>query len=142
MAQVLLQNTMKMVKEAEEIVLQLVDEELPEWRRRQRLACMGAPLDTSLDRLQNWSERQPPSPGRRWRRRLKVLSPAQVHLRRGDAAGAARAAAGAAAAGQEVQQRPGLGVLRSAGGNGESRRVLVPQAAQEVSRRLNTHQVW
>uniref|UniRef100_H3DKH4 Signal transducer and activator of transcription n=1 Tax=Tetraodon nigroviridis TaxID=99883 RepID=H3DKH4_TETNG len=52
--QVLLQNTMKMVKEAEEIVLQLVDEELPEWRRRQRLACVGAPLDTSLDRLQNW----------------------------------------------------------------------------------------
>lgn len=49
---------MKIVKEAEEIVQKLVDVELPEWKRRQHLACVGSPVNTSLDHLQNWYELQ------------------------------------------------------------------------------------
>lgn len=54
--QELLQYTKKIVKVAEEIVLNLVDEELPAWKRRQQLACVGSPVDASLHHLQNWYE--------------------------------------------------------------------------------------
>lgn len=50
----LLQNTLRIVNAAEEVVLKLVDVELPEWKRRQQLACVGAPLNTSLGHLQDW----------------------------------------------------------------------------------------
>lgn len=58
--QALLQNTMRIVKEAEEIVLSLVDVELPEWKRRQQLACVGSPVNASLRHLQDWYELQRP----------------------------------------------------------------------------------
>lgn len=54
--QELLQYTKKIVKVAQEIVLNLVDEELPAWKRRQQLACVGSPVDASLHHLQNWYE--------------------------------------------------------------------------------------
>lgn len=54
--QELLQYMKKIVKVAKEIVLNLVDEELPAWKRRQQLACVGSPVDASLHLLQNWYE--------------------------------------------------------------------------------------
>lgn len=54
--QELLHYTKKIVKVAEEIVLNLVDEELPAWKRRQQLACVGSPVNTSLHHLQSWYE--------------------------------------------------------------------------------------
>lgn len=50
----LLHYMKKIVKVAEEIVLNLVDEELPAWKRRQQLACVGSPVNTSLHYLQDW----------------------------------------------------------------------------------------
>ncbi|XP_019955224.2 signal transducer and activator of transcription 1-like [Paralichthys olivaceus] len=44
----------KMLKRAEQIVAALTDVELPEWKRRQQLSCIGSPVDTSLDHLQKW----------------------------------------------------------------------------------------
>lgn len=54
--QELLHYMKKIVKVAEEIVLSLVDEELSAWKRRQQLACVGSPVNTSLHHLQNWYE--------------------------------------------------------------------------------------
>ncbi|KAM3607404.1 uncharacterized protein V6R79_007257 [Siganus canaliculatus] len=50
----LLQQITSVLKLAEEIVATLTDVELPEWKRRQQLACIGSPVDASLDRLQKW----------------------------------------------------------------------------------------
>lgn len=58
--QVLLQNTVEIVNVAEDVVRSLVDVELPEWKRRQQLACVGSPVSTSLDHLQNWYDLQRP----------------------------------------------------------------------------------
>lgn len=56
--QMLLQSTMNIVKVAEEIVQTLTDVELPAWKRRQQLSCIGSPVNTSLDDLQSWYELQ------------------------------------------------------------------------------------
>lgn len=39
---------------ASELVETLTDVELPQWKSRQRLACIGSPVDWSLARLQEW----------------------------------------------------------------------------------------
>eukprot|EP00066_Takifugu_rubripes_P001204 XP_003962244.1 PREDICTED: signal transducer and activator of transcription 1-alpha/beta-like [Takifugu rubripes] len=52
--QMLLQSTMNIVKVAEEIVQTLTDVELPAWKRRQQLSCIGSPVNTSLEDLQSW----------------------------------------------------------------------------------------
>lgn len=54
--QELLHYMKTIVKVTEEIVLNLVDEELPAWKRRQQLACVGSPVNTSLYYLQEWYE--------------------------------------------------------------------------------------
>uniref|UniRef100_A0A673J8Q7 Signal transducer and activator of transcription n=1 Tax=Sinocyclocheilus rhinocerous TaxID=307959 RepID=A0A673J8Q7_9TELE len=39
---------------AEQIQLSLVSEELPEWKKRQQMACIGGPPNACLDQLQSW----------------------------------------------------------------------------------------
>lgn len=56
--QMLLQSTMNIVKVGEEIVQTLTDVELPAWKRRQQLSCIGSPVNTSLEDLQSWYEPQ------------------------------------------------------------------------------------
>lgn len=48
---------MKILEQAEQIVVVLTVVELPEWRRRQQMACLGCPADTRLDHLQKWYTR-------------------------------------------------------------------------------------
>lgn len=67
--QMLLQFTMNTVKVAEEIVQTLTDVELPAWKRRQQLSCIGSPINASLDDLQSWYERHWPFMLRRRLRR-------------------------------------------------------------------------
>lgn len=45
-----------MLKLAEELVAVLTDRLLPQWKRRQQLACIGSPQDTDLKYLQKWWE--------------------------------------------------------------------------------------
>ncbi|KAI3356555.1 hypothetical protein L3Q82_017753 [Scortum barcoo] len=52
--QMALQQIVNILTLAEQIVLTITDVELPEWKRRQQLACIGSPADTSLDHLQKW----------------------------------------------------------------------------------------
>ncbi|XP_071337338.1 signal transducer and activator of transcription 1-alpha/beta-like [Trachinotus anak] len=44
----------KILKQAEQIVAALTDVELPAWKLRQQIACIGGPVDTCLDHLQKW----------------------------------------------------------------------------------------
>uniref|UniRef100_A0A8C9WED1 Signal transducer and activator of transcription n=1 Tax=Scleropages formosus TaxID=113540 RepID=A0A8C9WED1_SCLFO len=39
---------------AEKIEITLISEELPEWKRRQQIACIGGPPNACLDQLQTW----------------------------------------------------------------------------------------
>ncbi|XP_063069833.1 signal transducer and activator of transcription 1-like [Engraulis encrasicolus] len=39
---------------ADHIQFSLISKELPEWRRRQQVACIGGPNNTCLDQLQSW----------------------------------------------------------------------------------------
>ncbi|XP_067300445.1 signal transducer and activator of transcription 1-alpha/beta-like [Pseudorasbora parva] len=39
---------------AEQIQLILISDELPEWKRRQQMACIGGPHNTCLNQLQSW----------------------------------------------------------------------------------------
>lgn len=32
----------------------LISEELPEWKQRQQIACIGGPPNACVDQLQNW----------------------------------------------------------------------------------------
>ncbi|XP_030283751.1 signal transducer and activator of transcription 1-alpha/beta-like [Sparus aurata] len=52
--QMLLQQMVNILKGAEEIVATLTDVELPEWKCRQQMACIGSPVDTRLDYLEKW----------------------------------------------------------------------------------------
>ncbi|XP_026231860.1 signal transducer and activator of transcription 1-alpha/beta-like isoform X2 [Anabas testudineus] len=52
--EVLLQQIVNILKQAEQIVTVLTDVQLPEWKRRQQMACIGCPVDTCLDHLQKW----------------------------------------------------------------------------------------
>ncbi|XP_038642303.1 signal transducer and activator of transcription 1-like isoform X2 [Scyliorhinus canicula] len=44
----------ELLKEAVKLLDTLVKEDLAEWKRRQQKACIGAPLDVSLDLLEKW----------------------------------------------------------------------------------------
>nr|XP_046259973.1 signal transducer and activator of transcription 1-alpha/beta-like isoform X2 [Scatophagus argus] len=52
--QMLLQQLAHILNTAGEIVPTLTGVELPEWKRRQQMACLGNPVDTSLDLLEKW----------------------------------------------------------------------------------------
>ncbi|XP_040913732.1 signal transducer and activator of transcription 1-alpha/beta-like [Toxotes jaculatrix] len=52
--QLVLLEMVKILKQAEQIISTLTDVELPEWKRRQQMACVGSPVDTCLDHLQKW----------------------------------------------------------------------------------------
>ncbi|XP_070694438.1 signal transducer and activator of transcription 4 [Pempheris klunzingeri] len=52
--QMVLQQIVNILKLADQIVMTLTDVELPEWKRRQQMACIGSPVDTCLDHLQKW----------------------------------------------------------------------------------------
>uniref|UniRef100_G3NDV7 Signal transducer and activator of transcription 1b n=1 Tax=Gasterosteus aculeatus TaxID=69293 RepID=G3NDV7_GASAC len=51
---VVLQQIENILNLAQKMVASLTDVELPQWKRRQQMACIGAPADTSLDHLQKW----------------------------------------------------------------------------------------
>lgn len=142
--QMLLQSTMNIVKVAEEIVQTLTDVELPAWKRRQQLSCIGSPVNISLDDLQSWYELQ--WPFSMLRRRLYSTDELMLHLQvlicHGNAPGTAWTASETSAAGQEVQQRRGLTILCSPGGDRKSCLLLVHQAASKVRRRALKTFVW
>lgn len=52
--QVVLQQIERILKQAEQIVTVVTDVELPEWKHRQQMSCIGCRTDTSLDHLQKW----------------------------------------------------------------------------------------
>uniref|UniRef100_A0A8D0CX15 Signal transducer and activator of transcription 1b n=1 Tax=Sander lucioperca TaxID=283035 RepID=A0A8D0CX15_SANLU len=52
--QIVLQQIVNILNLAQQIVATLTDVELPEWKCRQQMACIGSPVDTSLDNLQEW----------------------------------------------------------------------------------------
>lgn len=52
--QMVLQQIVNILNLAQQIVATLTDVELPEWKRRQQMACIGSPVDTRLDHLQKW----------------------------------------------------------------------------------------
>ncbi|XP_036965199.1 signal transducer and activator of transcription 1-alpha/beta-like [Acanthopagrus latus] len=52
--QMLLQQMVNILKEAKEIVVTLTNVELPEWKCRQQMFCIGSPVDTRLDYLEKW----------------------------------------------------------------------------------------
>ncbi|KAF3842771.1 hypothetical protein F7725_001620 [Dissostichus mawsoni] len=52
--QVVLQEIVNILNLAQPIVATLTEVELPEWRLRQQLACIGSPANTCLDHLQKW----------------------------------------------------------------------------------------
>ncbi|XP_037543107.1 signal transducer and activator of transcription 1-alpha/beta-like [Nematolebias whitei] len=52
--QTVLQQLVNILNEMAQTVATLTNEELPEWKRRQQLSCIGSPVDTSLELLQKW----------------------------------------------------------------------------------------
>ncbi|XP_072252610.1 signal transducer and activator of transcription 1b [Leuresthes tenuis] len=52
--QTVLQLLVNISNKAAQIIATLTDVELPEWKRRQQLACIGSPTDTCLEHLQKW----------------------------------------------------------------------------------------
>lgn len=52
--QMVLQQIVNILKLAQELMVTLTDVELPGWKRRQQMACIGSPVDTCLDHLQKW----------------------------------------------------------------------------------------
>uniref|UniRef100_A0A672FRJ4 STAT transcription factor protein interaction domain-containing protein n=1 Tax=Salarias fasciatus TaxID=181472 RepID=A0A672FRJ4_SALFA len=51
---VVLGQVMHILKEMEQMLNTLIGEELPMWKRRQQLACIGSPVNTDLHHLQKW----------------------------------------------------------------------------------------
>uniref|UniRef100_A0A671XKC7 Signal transducer and activator of transcription n=1 Tax=Sparus aurata TaxID=8175 RepID=A0A671XKC7_SPAAU len=47
-------NTLKNRGEEEALLSDLISEELPEWKQRQQIACIGGPPNACVDQLQNW----------------------------------------------------------------------------------------
>ncbi|XP_023118075.2 signal transducer and activator of transcription 1-alpha/beta-like [Amphiprion ocellaris] len=52
--QIVLQQLYDILNHASQVVTTLTDVELPTWKHRQQMACIGSPVDTSLDHLQKW----------------------------------------------------------------------------------------
>ncbi|MEQ2204112.1 hypothetical protein XENOCAPTIV_008068, partial [Xenoophorus captivus] len=48
------QKILACAKEAESLIQDLISEELPEWKQRQQIACIGGPPNACMDQLQNW----------------------------------------------------------------------------------------
>ncbi|CAJ1078701.1 signal transducer and activator of transcription 1-alpha/beta-like isoform X1 [Xyrichtys novacula] len=44
----------EILNQTKQVVETLSDVELPEWKHRQQIACIGGPVDTSLDHLEKW----------------------------------------------------------------------------------------
>ena len=44
----------EVLKLTEALQTELIAEELPEWKQRQQIACIGGPPNACLDQLQNW----------------------------------------------------------------------------------------
>lgn len=42
------------IKEIDALIVSQLNPELMEWKRRQQINCIGGPLLTGLDQLQNW----------------------------------------------------------------------------------------
>ncbi|MEQ2303363.1 hypothetical protein AMECASPLE_016051 [Ameca splendens] len=51
---IVLQQLVTTLNQSDQIVTTLTSVELPKWKRRQQLACIGSPEDTSLELLQKW----------------------------------------------------------------------------------------
>lgn len=52
--EIVLHQLVNILKQTEKVMATLTDVELPEWKRRQQLACIGSQADTSLDHLDKW----------------------------------------------------------------------------------------
>ncbi|XP_059198640.1 signal transducer and activator of transcription 1-alpha/beta-like isoform X2 [Centropristis striata] len=52
--QMVLQQIVNILNLTQQIVATLTDVELPEWKLRQQMSCIGSPVDASLDHLQKW----------------------------------------------------------------------------------------
>uniref|UniRef100_A0A3Q1EVF1 Signal transducer and activator of transcription 1-like n=1 Tax=Acanthochromis polyacanthus TaxID=80966 RepID=A0A3Q1EVF1_9TELE len=52
--QIVLQQLCGILNHTSQVVATLTDVELPKWKHRQQMACIGSPVDTSLDHLQKW----------------------------------------------------------------------------------------
>ncbi|XP_029968705.1 signal transducer and activator of transcription 1-alpha/beta-like isoform X2 [Salarias fasciatus] len=52
--QIVLGQVVHILKEMEQMLNTLIGEELPMWKRRQQLACIGSPVNTDLHHLQKW----------------------------------------------------------------------------------------
>ncbi|XP_069554874.1 signal transducer and activator of transcription 1-alpha/beta-like [Brachyistius frenatus] len=48
------EKVVNILKEADQIVETLTNVELPQWKLRQQMACIGSPVDCSVDNLQKW----------------------------------------------------------------------------------------
>lgn len=52
--QILLDKVRRILVQTQQTVATLIDVELSAWKSRQQMACIGSPVDTSLDHLQRW----------------------------------------------------------------------------------------
>ncbi|CAN9497959.1 unnamed protein product [Ophioblennius macclurei] len=52
--QIALEQVVNILKQTEQLLNKLTEEELPMWKRRQQLACIGSPENTDLCHLQKW----------------------------------------------------------------------------------------
>ncbi|XP_053732433.1 signal transducer and activator of transcription 1-alpha/beta-like [Synchiropus splendidus] len=49
-----LQHMVGILQQSEQVAMTLITVELPQWKQRQHMACVGRPIDTRLDHLQKW----------------------------------------------------------------------------------------
>ncbi|XP_051998432.1 signal transducer and activator of transcription 1-like [Xyrauchen texanus] len=52
--EVLIKEIANVLMLAEQIQLRLISDEVPEWKQRQQMACIGGPPNACLDQLQSW----------------------------------------------------------------------------------------
>lgn len=146
----LLQQIVNILQLAGEIVATLTEVELPQWKRRQQVACIGSPVDTCLDHLQKWWERVGTTvtfhveeeASYVWENALlsqlwhfilnDKLMLVQVHGCRRSATGSTRTATETARPEQEIQQRRCPRPLWSHGRNRDMCTVLVHKTSCEV----------
>lgn len=92
------------------LLTDLISEELPEWKQRQQIACIGGPPNACVDQLQNWWEPAEDllQRGVLLRHILFLLLVPQVHGRGGEPPAGPPAPEEAAGVGAEVhvRQRP------------------------------------
>ncbi|KAM9804474.1 signal transducer and activator of transcription 1-alpha/beta-like [Neosynchiropus ocellatus] len=49
-----LQHMVDILRQSDQVAMTLMNVELPQWKRRQHVACVGCPVDTGLGHLQKW----------------------------------------------------------------------------------------